>query len=168
MDDTKGNATLLTFRLASDKYALRVSAVQEVLEYSEPTHIPGTSDVLAGVINVRGRVIPVIDLRHRLGLPAGEPSVESGIIVAEVQSGEGEIAGLIVDAVEGVIEVDEAEIDAAPRLGSRIAAELIDGIVKSGESFTILLRAERLITGEAAQTLRNAEDSPARAGASTP
>ncbi len=169
MDGTNGSATLLTFRLAADKYALRVSAVQEVLEYTEPTHMPGTSEVLAGVINVRGRIIPVVALRHRLGLPAEDRSVETAIVVAELQSQEEDaLIGLIVDAVEGVIEVDEDEIESAPRLGSTVAAELIEGIVKSGERFTMLLRAERLVTDQAAQSMPAADDSQACAPGASP
>ena len=167
MDDAKNRATLLTFRLAGDKYALRVSAVEEVLEYVTPTHIPGTSEVLAGVINVRGRVIPVIDLRRRLGLSAEAPTVDTGIIVADVHAGEDQTVGLVVDAVDGVIEVDETEIDSAPRLGSHVAVELIDGIVKSGDAFTILLQAERLVSVEEAESLRSVVDSQVHAGAST-
>jgi purine-binding chemotaxis protein CheW len=107
------------------------------------TRVPQTPEYLLGVINLRGQVVPVVDMRLKLGLPAGEETEDTCIIVVEVQiDGEAIVVGALADAVREVLEVRSDQIEPAPRLGTRLKTEFISGMGKVGEQFLILLNID--------------------------
>ncbi|MFW5786133.1 MAG: chemotaxis protein CheW [bacterium] len=141
--------TYLTFTLAGETYAVGVSQVKEVLEHTTITKVPRTIEFMKGVINLRGSVVPVIDLRLKFGMEEAEVTVDTSIIVMEVSlEGEAVVIGAIADSVEEVITLDESEIEPSPQIGTRINNRFLKGIGKQGERFIIILDIDRLFSGE--------------------
>ena len=139
----------LTLALGESKYGLAVAWIREILELQRITRIPRSSEHLLGVINVRGRVVPVVDLRLKLGLPASETTIDSAIVVLETDTDGGEShVGVLVDSVAAVIELDGDEIDEPPIIGSGVESRLIDGMGKRDGEFILLLRIEELFGSE--------------------
>ena len=109
----------LTFSLDSEIFAQSISEVREVLEYATITRIPKTPEFMLGVINLRGNAVPVIDMRLKLGLPKTERTVDTCIIITEVQMEEGEnIFGALVDSVHEVMEIDQDTLEPTPKIGT--------------------------------------------------
>lgn len=133
----------LTFVLDGERYAVNVIQVREVLEYSRITRIPRTESFMKGLINLRGVGVPVIDLRTRFGLPEIDVTKSTSIIVLEARSGE-LVVGAMADAVQEVVELDETEIEPAPRFGSRLDNEFIAGIGRQNEGFMVILDIDRI------------------------
>ena len=139
----------LTFKLADEVFALDVAKVREILEYSKITKVPKTAEFLLGVINVRGSVVPVIDMRLRLGLSSVTPTVDTCIVVLEISiEGETVIVGALVDSVQEVFELESQMIEPAPRIGTRWKTEFIDGLGKRDDSFIMILNIEKLIASQ--------------------
>jgi len=136
----------LTFVLDGERYAVSVSQVREVLEYSAITKLPRTEAFMKGLINLRGRGVPVVDLRTRFGMPEKEVTKDTSIIVLEV-GGEELVVGAMADAVQEVVELGEADIEPAPRLGSRLDAEFMAGIGRKDEGFVVILDTDRIFNG---------------------
>lgn len=137
----------LTFRLGDELFAIPVAHVREVLEVSQITKVPTAPSYMRGVVNVRGKAIPVADLRQKFGLPRVEDSVHTRIVVMEVTlDGERTIIGGIADSVHEVIELDADSINPPPRIALRWRTELIDGMGRRGEDFIILLNIEAMFT----------------------
>jgi purine-binding chemotaxis protein CheW len=146
---TQETCQYLTFKLADEVFALDVAKVREILEYAKITKVPKTADFLLGVINVRGSVVPVIDMRLRLGLPSATPTVDTCIVVLEIGiDGEMVIAGALVDSVQEVFELESHMIEPAPRIGTRWKTEFIDGLGKRDDSFIMILNIEKLISSQ--------------------
>ena len=123
----------LTFMLVDEIFALDVANVREILEYSSVTKVPRTPDFLLGIINVRGSVVPVVDMRIKLGLPASEPTVDTCIIVTEVSlEEETAIVGALVDAVQEVFELEAEMIEHPPRIGARWKTDFFQGGWENG------------------------------------
>lgn len=142
-DNDRGTGRYLVFVLGAESYAIDVSSVEVVLEYAALTRVPRSPDHIRGVINHRGSVIPVVDLRRRLSLPQPEESVQESIIVTQVDfEGEQLLVGLLADSVQEVVVVDPATVEAAPSLGSLPDAAFVEGIARRGEDFVILLDIE--------------------------
>ena len=131
----------LTFRLDGELYALRVSEVSEVLEYTKVTRLPRADAAMKGIINLREKSVPVFDLRLRFGLVEVGHSQDTAIIVVELAGNEGETlkVGAMVDGVEEVLEIRESDIEPAPTMGARLAADLIAGIARRDGKFIILI-----------------------------
>jgi purine-binding chemotaxis protein CheW len=139
----------LTFKLAGELYAIGVGRVREVLEYQPVTKVPRTAAYMKGVINLRGSVIPVADLRMKFGMEEVETTVETSIIVCEVRLAEDEIViGMIADAVEEVVRMEPDAIEPAPKIGTSVDSEFIAGIGKQGEQFVIILDIDRIFNEE--------------------
>lgn len=139
----------LTFVVDEEHFALSVSHVREVLDYSGVTKVPRMPDFMKGVINLRGSVVPVIDLRSKFGLSAGDITVESSIVVTELQKGqEMLVMGLLTDSVEAVIEIPEQEILPAPQIGTKVDTSFIQGMGKVEDNFIIILNIDQLLSGE--------------------
>jgi purine-binding chemotaxis protein CheW len=139
----------LTFHLAEEMYALDVSKVREVLEVIPITAVPRTPVHMRGVINVRGSVVPVIDMRLRLGMPKTENTVDTCIIVTELAiEGQAGIIGVLADAVSEVIDLEAGQIEPPPRFGTRVRGELIKGIGKRNDAFIIILDIDRVLGSE--------------------
>ncbi len=136
----------LTFVLATEEYAVDILRVQEIKGWSKVTPIPNTPDYICGVINLRGTIVPIIDLRLRFGLPCLEYGPMTVIVVLRVISNQRErIMGIVVDAVSDVYDVIETEIKPPPDFGSVISIEFVKGLVTVDEKMVIILDIDRLL-----------------------
>jgi purine-binding chemotaxis protein CheW len=130
----------MTFKLGNELFAVNVSQVREVLEVPVITKVPSAPDYMRGVVNVRGQAIPVVDLRLRFGLPAVDNSVQTRIIVMELEiDGEQTVLGGIADSVHEVIELEPDSINPPPRIVMRWRTEFIQGMGRRGDDFIIIL-----------------------------
>jgi purine-binding chemotaxis protein CheW len=153
-------AQYLTFRLDRELFAVDIAKVREVLEFTTVTKVPRTPDFMRGVINLRGSVVPVVDMRLKLGLTQTEKTVNTCVVIAEVEvDGESTILGALTDSVQEVIELDGAQVLPAPRMGTRIDTSVIRGMGKRDEEFVIILDIDRVFS---------ADDLKATAEASSP
>lgn len=147
----------LSFTLDDEVFAVDVARVREILEYKGTTRIPQVPSYLRGVINLRGSVVPVVDLRLLFGLSATQRSINTCVIVLEVKvGGDTVIAGALADSVREVLELDPNEIEAAPRLGSHLNTEFIEGMGKRNDQFLMLLNIDRVFGCEAMDAIRQA------------
>jgi purine-binding chemotaxis protein CheW len=148
----------LTFGIDGEVYAVPVSKVREVLEHIKPTRLPKADDFLKGIINVRGTGIPVVDLRIKFGLPEIAATLDSAIIVMEINAAKGEILviGALTDEVHEVIELDDKDMEPAPRFGSRIDTSFIHGVGKRDGKFIIILDIDKAFSGNETGTLAEA------------
>jgi len=139
----------LTFSMGGEEYGLEILSVQEIIGIMKVTRIPRMPSFIRGVINLRGKVIPVIDLRKRLDLELKSDTDRTCIIVVQVQTGEGAVTmGIIVDSVSEVLNVTAAQIEPAPEFGSNISTEFILGVAKIAKNVVILLDANRTLSLE--------------------
>jgi purine-binding chemotaxis protein CheW len=137
----------LTSKLDEEVFALDVAKVREILEYTGITKVPQTPDFMRGVINLRGSVVPVIDLRLKFGMTATAQTVNTCIIVVEVdQEDETLVLGLLADSVQEVIEMEPEQIEAAPHIGTRLNTDFIKGMGKHDNRFVMILDIDRLFT----------------------
>ena len=135
----------LTFTLGAEEYGIEILKVQEIKGYSAITHIPNAPPHVKGVMNLRGTVIPVVDLRRKFSMEMVEFNKFSVIIVVMV--GE-KVAGLVVDAVSDVLDIDSASVRPAPDFGSGADTRFIRGVASMGEKLVVLLDVDRLVTEE--------------------
>ncbi len=139
----------LTFKLDNEVYALDVGTVREVLDFTTVTRIPRTPDFMRGVINLRGSVVPVVDLRLAFNLSATEKTVNTCIIVVEVSlEGESTVIGALADSVEEVIDLEPDQIQPAPRIGTSINTDFIQGMGKRETQFLMILDIDRVFSAE--------------------
>jgi len=145
----------LTFKLDNEIFALDVATVREVLDFTTVTRIPRTPEVMRGVINLRGSVVPVVDLRLAFGMTATEKTVNTCIIVVEVTlEGEKSIIGALADSVEEVIDLEPEHIQPPPRMGTAIRTDFIRGMGKRDTNFLMILDIDRVFSGEQLAGLR--------------
>jgi purine-binding chemotaxis protein CheW len=136
----------LTFMLGREEYGLPVLKVREIIKVMDITHVPQVANHVLGVINLRGRVIPVIDLRLKFGMPAQENTERTCIIVAEVALASATVMmGVVVDAVSEVVNVSAAEIDETPDFGGQNTTDYLLGLAKVKGSVKILLDLDRVL-----------------------
>jgi purine-binding chemotaxis protein CheW len=136
----------LTFRLGPEEFGVRVDKVREIMGVQEITSVPQTPDYLKGVINLRGKVVPVVDLRLKFGLPAIEYTQRTCIIVVQVRGELGAIqVGLVVDAVSEVLNLSGADIENTPDFGSQLTTPFILGMAKVKGKVKILLDIDRVV-----------------------
>ena len=139
----------LTFFLENESYAVDVQGVREVLEVPRITRIPRMPAFMKGVINLRGSVVPVIDLRLKLELPSTQQTQQTSIIILEVvHEGEEIQVGAFVDAVSEVVDIDESSIEPAPKFSTQINASFIRGIGKIDDNFIIILNTTQVFSEE--------------------
>ncbi|MFZ5452936.1 MAG: chemotaxis protein CheW [Thermodesulfobacteriota bacterium] len=139
----------LTFTLAAEDYGLEILKVREIIGMMDITAVPQTPEYVKGVINLRGRVIPVIDLRLKFGLEEAEYGERTCIIVVEVQSQVGSVQmGVVVDSVSEVLNINGDDIEPPPSFGARLKTQYILGIAKAKGTIKILLDIDRVLTGE--------------------
>ena len=130
----------MTFKLGDELFAINVAQVREVLEVTQITKVPTAPDYMRGVVNVRGQSVPVVDLRLRFGLPKGAETVNTRIIVMELElDGEVAVLGGMADSVHEVIELEPGNINPPPRIAMRWRSEFIQGMGKRGDDFIIIL-----------------------------
>lgn len=137
----------LTFRIGNENYGLELSQTREIIEYSGITEVPLMPNFLRGVINLRGEVVPVIDLAVRLGRKSIEVQKRTCIIVVELLNNEqNHVLGLLADSVSEVIEMNDENIEDAPSFGAKIRADFIQGIAKRDDEFVVLLDANNALS----------------------
>ncbi|MFP4032351.1 MAG: chemotaxis protein CheW [Desulfococcaceae bacterium] len=167
MNETATNtAQYLTFRLGEEFFALDVVQVREVLDMCPITKVPGTPDFMRGVINVRGGVVPVMDLRRKFGLPQSEQTLDTRIIVMEIAiDGEVTVLGTLADSVNEVLDLESSQIEPPPKIGARWRTEFIHGIGKRDDNFLILLDIDRVFSSDELALAEAAADEAAPAAA---
>jgi len=149
----------LTFNLGDESFALDVAHVREILEFTNLTRIPRTPEFMRGVINLRGSVVPVMDMRVKFNLTKTEKTVDTCIIVVEVSlGGEIVILGALVDSVQEVFELEPDCIEPAPKIGAGLKTEFIKGMGKRDERFVIILDIDSVFTADELEMAESADD----------
>ena len=139
----------LTFMLGGETFAIGILQIKEIIEFAGFTTVPMMPRCIRGVINLRGSVVPVLDLSARFGRAPTEATRRTCIVIVEVESDEGhQDIGVIVDAVNEVLEIPASEIEPAPSFGTRLRPELIAGMGKVGGQFVIVLDTDRVLANE--------------------
>jgi len=139
----------LTFKLEGETFALDVVKVREILDYSNITKVPQTPEFMKGVINLRGSVVPVVDMRLKFNMASQEKTVDTCVIVVEISiDNEATILGALVDSVQEVFELEPTHIEAAPRIGTKLRTEFILGMGKREEQFVIILDIDKVFSSE--------------------
>jgi purine-binding chemotaxis protein CheW len=156
----------LTFMLAGEMFSLNILCIKEIIWYANLTEVPMMPACIRGVINLRGSVVPVMDLSNRFGKASTPVTKSTCIVIVEVQTpleGEHQNMGVVVDSVQAVLEIPANEIEPAPSFGAKIRAEFIEGIAKVNGKFVILLNVERVLSmeeiGQLGQVLETIETS---------
>lgn len=137
----------VTFYLGNEMYAVQALSVQEIIELTNITKVPHLPEFIKGVINLRGTIIPVIDLKLKFGMGSFEYRTHSCIIVTEFSDG---VTGLIVDSVSDVVNMTDESIKPAPSFGTKIKTEFIKGVANIEEKLAIVLDAEKILSDEEA------------------
>ncbi|HEY9250765.1 MAG TPA: chemotaxis protein CheW [Rariglobus sp.] len=147
MNTITQTAQYITFKLGDESFAINVGQVREVLDLSLITKVPTAPDYMRGVVNVRGSATPVVDLRLKFGLPKAADTVNTRILVMELElDGEATVLGGIADSVHEVIELDPAQITPPPTIAMRWRSEFIHGMGKRGDEFIIILDIAAVFT----------------------
>jgi purine-binding chemotaxis protein CheW len=135
----------LTFNLGEELYGVDILRVQEIKGYTAVTKIPNTPSYIKGVLNLRGTIVPIVELRTKFGMPTIEYTMFTVIIVVVVKE---KVMGLVVDAVSDVLDIDKKDVQAPPNFGARINVSFMNGIGKSGDKLVTLLDIDRMLSGE--------------------
>jgi purine-binding chemotaxis protein CheW len=139
----------LTFCVYGDVFAIPISAIREIIEYRQPTDVPMMPAYIRGVINLRGKVVPVIDLAVRFGRAPGEVTRRTCIVILEIdQEGHKQDISVVVDAVSAVVDIADADVEPPPQFGAKLRTDFIDGMGKLGGKFVVILDAERVLSVE--------------------
>ncbi len=148
-EETLAVSQYLTFKLAEEIFAVDVVQVREILDYIKITKVPQTPEFMCGVINLRGSVVPVVDMRIKFGMDRTEKTVNTCIVVVEVKlEGETTILGALVDSVQEVFELDSSEIEPAPKIGTKLKTDFIKGMGKHDEHFIIILNIDKVFSSD--------------------
>ncbi|QWT45871.1 chemotaxis protein CheW [Azospira inquinata] len=155
----------LTFQLSGELFGLSILTVKEIIEFGTLTPVPMMPPYMRGVINLRGAVVPVIDLSVRFGRPPSQVTRRSCVVIVEVETEAGQqVLGVMVDAVNEVLDIPADQIEPPPSFGARIRAEFIAGMGKVAKGFVILLAADRVLSVEELADLSSRAESPVSAG----
>jgi purine-binding chemotaxis protein CheW len=139
----------LTFKLDDEVFALDISKVREVLDFTRVTKVPRTPDFMRGVINLRGNVVPVVDLKLKFGMSMTEKTVNTCIIITEVDvRGEKTVIGSLADSVQEVIDLEPEHIEPPPKIGTSLKTEFIKGMGKRNDQFIIILDIDTVFSHE--------------------
>ena len=158
-------AQYLTFALEQETFAIGILAIKEIIEYGHLTEVPMMPEFIRGVINLRGAVVPVVDLMARFGKGRTVPARRTCIVIVEAHTGDDEVQefGVLVDAVNEVLEIPRSEVEPAPAFGTRIRSDFIHGMGKVNGRFVIILDVDRVLSIEEMASLSalGGEESPA-------
>lgn len=155
----------LTFVLGSDAYAIGILSIKEIIEYTHMTEVPMMPSCIRGVINLRGAVVPVMDLQARFGQPTSAVTKRTCIVIVEVQSADSQhVMGVVVDAVNEVLDIDASDIEPPPTFGTQIRTDFISGMGKVRGKFVILLNVDRVLDLDDLQGLSQMISTHAEAG----
>ena len=147
--DTVEQAQYLTFFLAGEEYAIGILRVKEIIEYDTITRVPTTPSSIRGVINLRGSVVPVLDLAVKFGLPETAITMRTAIVIVEVDlDGEHALIGLMTDSVSQVIDLSPADIEPPPAFGLPVRVDYLVGIAKAGKKFILIFDVDRVLSSE--------------------
>ena len=146
----------LTFRIAKEEYGIEIRYVTEIIGIQRITDLPDTPEFVKGVINLRGKVVPVIDVRLRFGMSERDYDERTCIIVVNINS---TAVGLIVDSVSEVLDIPEQDVEQPPKVNKGGSSRYIQGLGKVGESVKILLDTRRLLFADELEQLKEAIDS---------
>jgi purine-binding chemotaxis protein CheW len=151
----------LTFKLGQEVFALDISKVREVLDFTSITKVPRTPKFMRGVINLRGNVVPVVDMRLKFGMTETEQTVNTCIIIVEIElDGDKVVLGALADAVQEVIDLEPGQIEPAPKMGTRLNTEFIKGMGKRDEQFIIILEVGKVFSVDELSLVQGAGDQP--------
>lgn len=146
----------LTYKLEGEIFALDVGKVREILDYTNITRVPQTPEFMKGVINLRGSVVPVVDMRLKFGIAPQEKTVDTCIIVVEISiDNETTILGALVDSVQEVFELEPSQIEPAPRIGTKLRTDFILGMGKRDDQFVIILDIDKVFSCEDLEAVQN-------------
>ena len=149
----------LTFNLDKEIFAVDVAHVREIQEASAITKVPRTPEFMRGVINVRGSVVPVVDMRLKLGMPAVEDTIDTCIIIMEIGlDGDIVVMGALADSVQEVFELPPEQIEPVPKIGTQLNTRFIKGIGKHDENFVIILDIENILSTDEIAMVREGSD----------
>jgi purine-binding chemotaxis protein CheW len=164
---TPDRAQYLTFSLSGGEFAIAVLRVREIIEHEAVTRVPSTPAFIRGVINLRGSVVPVVDLARKFRLPESPVTKRTCIVIVEVESESGRIVmGVLADAVNQVVEFRPEEIEAPPSFGTPIRVDYLKGLGKLGSEFVLILDTDRVLSaGELAAVSAAPEEAPAAGAA---
>lgn len=152
--------TFLTFKLGKELFATDVKKVLTILEMKPITKVPNSPEYLRGVINLRGNVLPVIDMRIKFGMTATEFTTNTCIIVLNITFEDESIqVGILVDAVDEVLEIKDSEIEESPTIGTKYKTEFIQGMYKLNEGFIMLLNIDLIFNSEEISIAKEAESA---------
>ncbi|MGK0289248.1 MAG: purine-binding chemotaxis protein CheW [bacterium] len=148
-EEIKNLTQYLTFLLRNEVFSIEISKVREVLEFKSVTRVPHTPDFMEGVINLRGSVVPVVDLGLKFGMDQAKKTVNACIIIVEVLiENESVILGALVDSVQEVIDLENSQIEPPPKMGTTINVDFLKGIGKKGDNFIILLDVDQVFQAD--------------------
>lgn len=151
----------LSFRLDEEEFALDISKVREVLDITRITKVPQTPGFVRGVINLRGSVVPVVDLKEKFGIGTTTRSVNTRIIICELQiEDDVAIVGALADSVHEVMEIEPENIEPAPRIGTRLNTDFLKGMGKRDEEFILILDIDKVFTAEEISVVSQAGKIP--------
>jgi purine-binding chemotaxis protein CheW len=146
--ESAASTQYLTFKLGEEVFALDVAEVREILDFTTVTKVPRTPDYMRGVINLRGSVVPVMDLKLKFGMSATEQTVNSCVIVVEMNLDCDQVViGVLADAVQEVIDLEPEQIEPAPRIGTKLNMEFILGMGKYNGNFMMILDIDKIFQG---------------------
>ena len=150
----------LTFALGNEKFAIGILAIKEIIEYSHLTTVPMMPAYVRGVINLRGAVVPVLDLFARFGEATSPVTRKTCVVIVEIATaGERHDVGVVVDAVDSVLDIPSDQVEPPPAFGARIATDFIEGMGKVNGRFVILLDVNSVLAPEEAALLRTEESA---------
>lgn len=150
----------LTFTLAEEDYGISITKIREIIGMMPVTSVPRTNDFVKGVINLRGKVIPVIDLRLRFGMPQVEYTDRTCIVIVEVVANKGTVQmGVVVDSVSEVLNIQEGDVEAPPDLSAGKRTRYIQGMAKTEESVKILIDIDKVLGEKAIEEVERAASS---------
>ncbi|MGD9947289.1 MAG: chemotaxis protein CheW [Desulfobulbus sp.] len=151
----------LTFKLQDEVFGLAIGKVREVLDFTNITKVPRTPDFMRGVINLRGSVVPVVDLHLKFDLEKTEKTVNTCIIIVEINmEGEITVLGALADSVQEVVELEPDQIEPAPKIGTKLNTEFIKGMGKRDEEFIILLDIDKVFSNDELTQVQRGEAQP--------
>lgn len=161
-----GTRQYLTFQLDDEVFAIDVANVREILEYNSVTRVPKSPEYMRGVINLRGSVVPVFDMRLKFGMTGTQKTINTCIVVVEVSyEGEDIIIGALVDSVQEVFELEADQIEPAPKIGTHLRTEFIRGMGKKDERFIIILDIDKVFSIEEITSIQEMGEEKAAATA---
>jgi purine-binding chemotaxis protein CheW len=144
----------LTFKLEDELFALDIGKVREVLDFTTITKVPQTPEYMRGVINLRGSVVPVVDLRLKFGMKMAEKTVNTCVVIVEVEmDGENVVMGAMADAVQEVLDIEPDQIEPPPRIGTKLNTDFIRGMGKHAGQFIIILDIDKVFTSDELELL---------------